>query len=302
MSPESRAHRKIVDRPFAFAVAAFVAGLSACGGARMPPKELSDARDEVLQAREAASRLDPTDVHEADLALLNAERAWQREPDSASSIDLALVASRRAQIAEAEAQTAQAMNRVAVAKQQTQALAASQLEHVRGQLGQTERQLDQTQDQLQQQKLNADLQRARLMDMESKLKDARATIAKIATIRDDERGMVITLQGELLFKTGQWELKPAAIAKLDQIAAALKGEEQPIDIVGYTDNVGTRSNNLDLSQRRASAVRDYLVGKGIPQDLVKAEGRGPDNPAADNSSVEGRATNRRVELIVEPTK
>jgi outer membrane protein OmpA-like peptidoglycan-associated protein len=280
----------------------FVAGLAACAGTRMPPKELTDARDEVLQARDAASRLDPTDVHEADLALLNAERAWQNDPDSMSAIDLALIAQRKAQIAEAEAQAAQASNRAAVAKQQMQALAATQLKDVQGRLGQTERQLDQTQEQLQQQKQSSDLQRARLADMETKLKNARATIAKIATIRDDDRGMVITLQGELLFKTGQWELKPAAMAKLDEIAEALKGDEQPIDVVGYTDNVGARANNMDLSQKRAGAVRDYLVEKGIPQDLIRAEGHGPDNPAADNSSVEGRATNRRVELVVEPKK
>jgi outer membrane protein OmpA-like peptidoglycan-associated protein len=268
----------------------------------MPPKELTDARDELLQARESASRLDPTDVHEAELALANAESTWQRDPDSPSTIDLALVAQRRAQIAEAEAQAAEALNRVAVAKQKTQALAATQLANVQGQLGQTERQLDQTQEQLKQQQQSSELQRSRLADMETKLKNARATIAKIATIRDDDRGMVITLQGELLFKTGQWELKPAAMAKLDEIAEALKGDEQPIDVVGYTDNVGTRANNMDLSQKRAASVRDYLVEKAIPQDLIRAEGRGPDNPAADNNSIEGRATNRRVELVVEPKK
>jgi outer membrane protein OmpA-like peptidoglycan-associated protein len=302
MNPAIRGLRSVVGRPLPVLMVSFVAGLAACAGTRMPPKELTDARDEVLQARDAASRLDPTDVHEADLALLNAERAWQNDPDSMSAIDLALIAQRKAQIAEAEAQAAQASNRAAVAKQQMQALAATQLADVQGRLGQTERQLDQTQDQLQQQKQSSDLQRARLADMETKLRNARATIAKIATIRDDDRGMVITLQGELLFKTGQWELKPAAMAKLDEIAEALKGDEQPIDVVGHTDNVGTRANNMDLSQKRAGAVRDYLVEKGIPQDLIRAEGHGPDNPAADNGSVEGRATNRRVELVVEPKK
>jgi outer membrane protein OmpA-like peptidoglycan-associated protein len=300
MNTAIRSFRTVVGLPAL--AASLVAGLGACAGTRMAPKELTDARDQVLEARERASRLDPTDVHEAELALLNAESAWQHDPDSPSTIDLALVAARKAQIAEAEAQAAEAMNRAAVAKQKTQALAATQLANVQGQLGQTERQLDQTQDQLHQQQQSAELQRARLADMETKLKNARATIAKIATIRDDDRGMVITLQGELLFKTGQWELKPAAMAKLDEIAQALKGDEQPIDVVGYTDNVGTRANNMDLSQKRAGAVRDYLVEKGIPQDLIRGEGRGPDNPAADNTSVEGRATNRRVELVVEPKK
>lgn len=295
MNPVLTGLRRIDGQALLVLGGALLAASAACGGARMPPKELSDAREEMLQARQSASRLDPTDVHEADLALQNAERAWVNDPDAPSTIDLALIAQRKAQLAEAEAQSAQALNRTAVAKQQTQALAASQLASVQGQLGQTERQLDQTQEQVQ-------LQRARLLDMDAKLKDARATIAKIATVHDDARGMVITLQGELLFKTGLWELKPAAMAKLDQIAEALKGDEQPIDVIGYTDNVGTHSNNMDLSMKRASAVRDYLVERGIPQDLVKAEGRGPDSPAADNDSVEGRASNRRVELVVQPKK
>src|SRR5580698_5444804 len=294
MNPAIRGHRTVVGT-FPIIVASLVAGLGACAATRMPPRELTDARDEVLQARDSASRLDPTDVHEADLALVNAERAWQNDPDSPSSIDLALIAQRKAQIAVAEAQAAQSTIQAIAARRQIQTLATTQLANVEGQLGQTERQLDQTQDQLQH-------QRARLTEVETKLKDARATIAKIATVRDDARGMVITLQGELLFKTGQWDLKPAALAKLDEIAQALKGDEQTIDVVGYTDNVGVRANNMDLSQKRASSVRDYLAEKGVPQDLIRAEGRGPDDPAADNGSVEGRATNRRVEIIVEPTR
>jgi OOP family OmpA-OmpF porin len=71
-------------------------------------------------------------------------------------------------------------------------------------------------------------------------------------------------------------------------------------VLGYTDNVGTRDNNMDLSQKRASAVRDYLVSRGIPSDLISAQGKGPDDPVSDNGSVDGRAANRRVEIVVKP--
>jgi OOP family OmpA-OmpF porin len=60
--------------------------------------------------------------------------------------------------------------------------------------------------------------------------------------------------------------------------------------------------NMGLSQNRAQAVRDYLVSKGVPQDLVTAQGKGPDDPVADNTSIEGRAQNRRVEIVVQPRK
>jgi outer membrane protein OmpA-like peptidoglycan-associated protein len=141
-----------------------------------------------------------------------------------------------------------------------------------------------------------------MRELEAKLKDARETIAKIASVKDDERGMVITLLGEVLFKTGKSDLKPAAMAKLDQIAEALKAKEQPIVVVGYTDDVGTRDHNLGLSLSRAQTVRDYLVTKGVPQDLVTSQGKGPDDPVADNTSVDGRAQNRRVEIVVQPKK
>jgi outer membrane protein OmpA-like peptidoglycan-associated protein len=113
---------------------------------------------------------------------------------------------------------------------------------------------------------------------------------------------VITLQGEVLFKTGKWDLKPGAMAKLDQIAEALKGKDQPMTVYGFTDNVGAQDMNMELSQKRADSVRTYIVSKGIPQDLITAQGKGPDSPVADNTSIEGRAQNRRVELVVQPKK
>ena len=67
---------------------------------------------------------------------------------------------------------------------------------------------------------------------------------------------------------------------------------------GYTDSRGSSSRNLDLSQRRAEAVRSYLVSRGVPSDRIVAKGMGPDRPVADNTSAEGRAQNRRVEIVV----
>jgi len=190
----------------------------------------------------------------------------------------------------------------ATAKRDLQVVMSSQLQSARGQLDQTKQALNKTQDQLQAEQRTADEQRKKLADLEAKLKDARDTIAKIAAVKDDDRGMVITLQGEVLFPTGKWELKAGAMAKLDQIADALRGKEQPMVVYGFTDNVGTHDNNMELSQKRATSVRDYLASKGIPQDLITAQGKGPDVPVSDNNSVEGRAANRRVEIVVQPKK
>jgi outer membrane protein OmpA-like peptidoglycan-associated protein len=288
----------IVAAPFAIAT-----GLSACAGERIPPKTLVDARDEFSRAKNGVTiQLDPTDVHAAELALQKAEQAWNDEPDDPNTADLAIVAQRKAQIAEAEAAVLKSQQDTEAAKRELQAVMSSQLQATRGQLDQTKQTLNKTQDQLQAEQKAAEAQRKQLAELEAKLKDARDTIAKIAAVKDDDRGMVITLQGEVLFKTGKWDLKPAAMAKLDQIAEALRGKEQPMTVFGFTDNVGTRENNMDLSQKRAAVVRDYLVTKGIPSDLIAAQGKGPDEPVSDNSSIEGRAANRRVEIVVQPKK
>ncbi len=277
--------------------------LAACGGERLPPKALVDARNEFEKAKMGiAIQLDPTDVHAADLAMQQAEQAWNDEPDDPNTTDLAIVAERKSEIAEAEAMSLKAQRDADAAKQQLQAVMASQLQATRGQLDQTKQALNKSQEQLQAEQAAAAEQRQKLADLETKLKDARDTIAKIAAVKDDDRGMVITLSGEVLFQTGKWDLKAGAMAKLDQIAEALRGKEQPMVVFGFTDNVGTRDVNMDLSQKRANSVRDYLVSKGIPQDLITAQGKGPDNPISDNGSVEGRATNRRVEIVVQPKK
>jgi outer membrane protein OmpA-like peptidoglycan-associated protein len=285
------------------AVSLGLAGLVGCAGERIPPKPLVDARNEFARAKSGVTmQLDPTDVHEADIAMQRAEQAWNDQPDDPVTIDLAMVAQRKAQIAEAEAVAMKAQQDGEQAKRDLSAAMSSQLQSARGQLNQTQQTLNQTQTQLQQQQAAAAAQQQKLAELEAKLKDARDTIAKIAAVKEDDRGMVITLQGEVLFQTGKWDLKPGAMAKLDQIADALRGKEQPMIVYGFTDNVGTRDMNMDLSQKRAGSVREYLVTKGIPKDLITAEGKGPDSPISDNTSVEGRAANRRVEIVVSPKK
>jgi outer membrane protein OmpA-like peptidoglycan-associated protein len=278
-------------------------GLAACGGERIPPKGLVDARAEYAKAKDGiANQFDPTDVHTAELALQKAEKAWNDAPEDPNTPDLYLIAQRKAQIAEAEAAALKAAKDAEAAKHDLTNTMSSQLQAARGQLDQTKQALNKTQDQLKAEQQVAAVQAQVLKDLEAKLKDARDTIAKIAAVKDDDRGMVITLQGEVLFKTGKWDLKPGAMAKLDQIADALRGKEQPMVVLGFTDNVGTRDGNMVLSEKRATSVRDYLVQKGIPSDLIKAEGKGPDNPVSDNNSTEGRGSNRRVEIVVQPKK
>jgi outer membrane protein OmpA-like peptidoglycan-associated protein len=273
-----------------------LAGVAACGGERVPPKALVDARADYYQARDGiAARMDPTDVHEADVALQKAEHAWTSSPDEPSTIDMAIIADRKALLARSVANTMKSQQDVQQAAAQLEALKTQQLASAQGKLSSTQQALGATQMQLEQQQAAAAL-------LAAQLKDARDSLAKIASVKDDERGMVITLEGEVLFKTGKFDLKPGGMAKLDMIADALKGKDAPIVVYGFTDSVGAHDMNMTLSQNRAQTVRDYLVSKGLPQDVITAQGKGPDAPIADNTSVEGRAMNRRVEIVVSPKK
>nr|WP_246499783.1 MULTISPECIES: OmpA family protein [Thiothrix] len=98
-------------------------------------------------------------------------------------------------------------------------------------------------------------------------------------------------------------LKPAGQASLDQFMAGLAGSKvSGISVVGHTDSVGTDAYNQKLSERRAGAVANYLVSKGVPAAAIQAAGKGESQPVADNGSKAGRAANRRVEVEASGTK
>jgi outer membrane protein OmpA-like peptidoglycan-associated protein len=146
-------------------------------------------------------------------------------------------------------------------------------------------------------------EKARREDAEKRAAQAAADLAKFATVKQEPRGMVITLSGSVLFASAKSELLPAAQIKLNDVANALIKEDPLSKIVveGHTDSQGAAAYNQDLSQRRAQSVRDYLVSRGIAADRVTSQGFGPSRSIAENTSAEGRANNRRVEIVVQPS-
>ena len=100
------------------------------------------------------------------------------------------------------------------------------------------------------------------------------------------------------FDTGKADLKPEAKGTIDQIATLLKENEGlEVSIEGHTDNVGQPAANKILSEQRAKAVMDAVVGSGVSAARLRAVGWGQEKPVADNRSEEGRAKNRRVEIV-----
>jgi chemotaxis protein MotB len=111
---------------------------------------------------------------------------------------------------------------------------------------------------------------------------------------------------EVLFSEGGWTLSPkgeAALAKIAPTLAGLKGQQ--IVVEGFTDNepIGPAlkarfPSNLELSSARADNVVRYLVSKGVPSNIISAQGFGDSRPVASNSTAEGRAKNRRVDIVI----
>jgi len=124
------------------------------------------------------------------------------------------------------------------------------------------------------------------------------------TTKRTKDGILVDLKSKLLFTTDSAVLKPEAVemvAKLGDIFA--KYPEERIRIAGYTDSTGSVAHNEELSLRRAKAVREVLTGRGVKSEQMIVEGMGPQHPVATNSTVAGRAQNRRVELHIDvPTQ
>jgi OOP family OmpA-OmpF porin len=113
----------------------------------------------------------------------------------------------------------------------------------------------------------------------------------------------VTYAADTFFDFDKYVIKPEGKAKLDDLVAKTKGINLEVIIaVGHTDNIGSAAYNQALSERRANAVKEYLVSKGIEKNRVYTEGKGMKSPIASNSTAEGRAKNRRTEIEVVGTR
>jgi OOP family OmpA-OmpF porin len=129
-----------------------------------------------------------------------------------------------------------------------------------------------------------------------------AAAAVIAPPPPRQRETVSLILGaDASFDSGKADLKSEGRAKLDDVAAKLTQpgvQIQSMTITGHTDSVGKPDSNQRLSERRADAVKSYLVAKGVDGSKIKTVGRGQTAPVSDNKTPQGRAQNRRVELEV----
>lgn len=139
--------------------------------------------------------------------------------------------------------------------------------------------------------------RARNRRVELKYADANFNPAAIEVTDDCANVQMADLAKMIYFQTGSDKLVEASKQSLNVIAQYMKNVGGSYEVQGHTDDVGNDANNMALSQKRAQAVVDYLIAQGVDGSKLKAVGYGESRPKYDNKTVDGRAQNRRIEIV-----
>jgi len=304
----------ILRRTTALATSLIAAGLLAACASTAPSAALEQARTAVGRAGTdpAVAQYAPLELKQASDALARADRFWADERDESETNHLAYIATQRAEIA-----TNAARARMLDASIQS---ANSEADRIR--LQARTREADEARLRADAQTRNAQIAQAQALSAEQRAAQqqaqANAALAQASAAQDrvrmleaqlremeaqqTERGLLVTL-GDVLFAFNKAELSAQAGPRLDKLADFLKQfPERKLLIEGYTDSVGSDGYNQELSARRAGAVRDALVARGVDTGRITARGYGKVYPVADNASPEGRAMNRRVEIVIADDK
>ena len=127
--------------------------------------------------------------------------------------------------------------------------------------------------------------------------------SEAASVKREGNLLAITLKGDVSFDTNSATVRQGLYAEIDRISSVLTQYPQTvIRVEGHTDSVGSDSYNLDLSNRRAVAVKNLFVQRGVTDARIEAVGYGETVPIASNDNEAGRQKNRRVEIKVAPTQ
>ena len=273
-------------------VGSLMVGGSLLGGgctAGSPPVALEQARAAYAQAQQTPQVVAqaPVALQEAGQALQRAERVWTEEHDSEEVSHLAYLAQQRVEIAKTQTEKKLAEASMQQANQERERVVVE----ARTREAQSARQeAAQAQQQAQAATAQAQAATAQAQQLQQELANLQA--------KQTDRGLVLTL-GDVLFETGKADLRAGALRNLYPLVTFLhKYPERQVMIEGHTDNVGSDAYNLELSQRRADAVRAFLLQNGVAASQITTRGYGKTVPVAPNDTEAGRQQNRRVEIII----
>lgn len=133
--------------------------------------------------------------------------------------------------------------------------------------------------------------------------ELRGSLGSGTTIVNNGDSLVVTMPQDILFATDSATLRPDQTSDIYTVSRSLqKYPASRVQVVGHTDNTGAAAYNQSLSERRAGAVANALISGGVAASRLSAVGRGEDQPRATNQTAEGRAQNRRVDIVIIPTQ
>ncbi len=228
--------------------------------------------------RERAEQAQQQEAEAKAQAKQESRQREQAERDRQTTEQAKADADRARQEAEAAKADALAQQQTAQSQAQQAQLAAQQADQARAQAEQARLQAEQEKEQT----------RARLLQQ----------LNQVLQTRESARGLIVDMP-DVLFDTGKYTLKPGARERLAKVAGILMAyPDLHVQVEGHTDNVGGVDFNQQLSEKRAAAVRDFLVQQGVKSTDIESRGFGMDQPVATNATATGRQLNRRVDLVV----
>jgi outer membrane protein OmpA-like peptidoglycan-associated protein len=248
-------------------------------------QERQRAQDRIQQAQSQAE----SESARADAARLDA----QHQKEQRELAEQERQAAEQARL-EAEQAAQQASQDKAAAQQQLQ-----QSEQARQAALQQQQTLSQQAEQARLQAQQSDQARAQAVQQaEEQRQRLLKQLNQVLQTRDSARGLIVSMS-DVLFDFNQATLKPGAKLRLAKVSGIILAyPDLKLEIDGFTDNKGTPRYNMTLSDKRAKAVSDFLIGQGVGSDAVNTKGFGESNPVASNTTAAGRQQNRRVELVV----
>ncbi|MDZ4109171.1 MAG: OmpA family protein [Brevundimonas sp.] len=138
------------------------------------------------------------------------------------------------------------------------------------------------------------------MDRQQRALEAELSGTGVGVARQGDN-LILRMPADVTFATNQADIQPRFVATLDDVARVLREyDRSTVDVVGHTDSSGGDAINQPLSERRAGSVAGYLIQQGVMAERLIVRGVSSRNPIADNGTAEGRAQNRRVEILIRP--
>jgi len=274
-------------------VALTCAGMLAGCAATLPPPERINASQAYRDAGVGqAAPLVPGEMHKAQAGHATTEQSFRDDPQSFRTPDLTDVSDRKAKRTEARATTAAGSAATAKANKDGHKTQAEIAKNAKEALAASERSAALT-------TAKPATERKATVDAEENTADTQADFSKLATVREEPRGAVITLSGRILFAPDQSTILPRAQDQLSRVADALLAlRDRSLTVDSYTDAQDSSNHSQGLSLERAYVVRLYLISRGYSGDLIQVQGFGEENPIAGIASVQGRANNRRIEIVI----